>query len=101
MRNTEIELLRYGNISTWQPMHGDFVIYVGWWPWSNWYGIISDIDRINGVCKIIKEGIPVMLTRINKNILNKYKIEIDVATIQSSNSGAYSVLQNGVLYVDG
>lgn len=94
-----VDILRYGPLKLWRPQVGDFIIYHGWLPWRRWFGVISELNGSS--CRIVKEGLPTLLTKIPTHKLDSNKVNVGIDEIKGSRGGEYAVLQNGVLFVDG
>ena len=90
LRGFQTDLAYFKPIQEWEPAVGDSLIYHGWF--FHWFGIISQVNPDNTV-EVIKSGLPLLLMTMNNSKMEKSKVNVDVADIQSASGGKYAAIK--------
>lgn len=92
-----VELAKYANLNRYVPKIGDFVVWHGWM-WGHWFGVVSEISGGNIV--IIRSGLPKLLFTTPESDRSKLTTKISIDKIRRSHGGEYTILQEGVWFID-
>jgi len=85
-------LARYTTLIDYVPHYGDFVIWAGWF--TQWFGVVSALDRDKEEISIIFEGSPFLLFTLlpSEHVGNTKTIKL--STICNARKGSWAILRN-------
>lgn len=96
MKDMGTELAKYNDIRNWKPKVGDILIWHGFF--SHWFGVVNHFD--GSAVSVIKQGLPKLLFCLDESEYNSNTQSIAIGRIRSSRGGEFSIIQDGIWFVD-